>query len=70
MDLDKGGRGAIERMVEVYRFTTRKALCEKLGVSKSTLATRYTRDSFPSDWVIQCALERVHHYGGSPLELA
>ncbi|MGP9436029.1 phage repressor protein CI [Ewingella sp. AOP8-B2-18] len=57
MDLDKGGRGAIERMVEAYGFTTRQALSEKLGVSKSTLATRYMRDSFPSDWVIQCALE-------------
>lgn len=57
MDLDKGGRGAIERMVEAYGFTTRQALCEKLGISKSTLATRYMRDSFPSDWVIQCALE-------------
>ncbi|WP_454843503.1 phage repressor protein CI [Rahnella aceris] len=57
MELDKGGRGAIERMVEAYGFTTRQALCDKLGVSKSTLATRYMRDSFPSDWVIQCALE-------------
>lgn len=57
MDLIKGGRGAIERMVEAYGFNTRQALCEQLGVSKSTLATRYMRDSFPSDWVIQCALE-------------
>ncbi|ATM78706.1 phage repressor protein [Serratia fonticola] len=57
MDLNKGGRGAIERMVEAYGFSTRQALCEQLGVSKSTLATRYMRDSFPSDWVIQCALE-------------
>ncbi|MHC5175204.1 phage repressor protein CI [Serratia rhizosphaerae] len=57
MDLVKGGRGAIERMVEAYGFSTRQALCEQLGVSKSTLATRYMRDSFPSDWVIQCALD-------------
>ncbi|HIE1228072.1 TPA: phage repressor protein CI [Serratia marcescens] len=57
MDLVKGGRGAIERMMEAYGFGSRQALCEQLGVSKSTLATRYMRDSFPSDWVIQCALE-------------
>lgn len=57
MDLEKGGRGAIERMVEAYGFTTRQALCEQLGVSKGTLANRYMRDSFPADWVIQCALE-------------
>lgn len=57
MNLDKGGRGAIERMVEAYGFTTRQALCEQLGISKSTLATRYMRDSFPAEWVIQCSLE-------------
>ncbi|AJA96366.1 phage repressor protein CI [Klebsiella variicola] len=63
MDFSTGGRGAIERMVEAYGFTTRQALCIQLGVSKSSLATRYMRDSFPSDWVIQCALET-----GSSLE--
>ncbi len=57
MNFDKGGRAAIERMVEAYGFTTRQALCDHLGVSKSTLATRYMRDSFPAEWVIQCALE-------------
>ncbi|QLY61731.1 phage repressor protein CI [Citrobacter freundii] len=57
MNLEKGGRGAIERMVEAYEFKTRQALCDHLGISKSTLATRYMRDSFPAEWVIQCALE-------------
>lgn len=57
MDFSQGGKKAIERMVEAYGFTTRQALCEQLGISKSSLATRYMRDSFPSDWVIQCALE-------------
>ncbi|WP_367298880.1 helix-turn-helix transcriptional regulator [Hafnia alvei] len=57
MDLTNGGRGTIERMVQAYGFKTRQQLCDQLGVSKSTLATRYMRNSFPSDWVIQCALE-------------
>lgn len=57
MNLEKGGRAAIERMVDAYGYNTRQALCDHLGVSKSTLATRYMRDSFPSEWVIQCALE-------------
>lgn len=57
MNLEKGGRGAIERMVEAYGFKTRQALCDHLGISKSTLATRYMRDSFPAEWVIHCALE-------------
>lgn len=57
MNLEKGGSGAIERMVEAYGFKTRQALCDHLGISKSTLATRYMRDSLPAEWGIQCALE-------------
>ncbi|MEQ9997348.1 phage repressor protein CI [Pectobacterium versatile] len=56
-DLHTGGKKAIERMVEAYGFSTRQSLCDHLGISKSTLATRYMRDSFPAEWVIQCALE-------------
>ncbi|CAM6299065.1 phage repressor protein CI [Klebsiella quasipneumoniae subsp. similipneumoniae] len=57
MDFNSGGRKAIERLVEAYGFHTRQALADHLGVSKSTLATRYMRDIFPSDWVITCALQ-------------
>ena len=52
-----GGKAAIERLVEAYGFKTRQALADHLNVSKSTLANRYLRDTFPSDWIIQCALE-------------
>lgn len=54
---NKGGKAAIERLVEAYGFTTRQALADHLEVSKSTLANRYLRDTFPADWIIQCALE-------------
>lgn len=54
---NKGGKAAIERLVEAYGFTTRQALADHLEVSKSTLANRYMRDTFPADWIIQCALE-------------
>jgi len=57
MDFKTGGQKVIERLVEVYGFTTRQVLCDHLGVSKSTLATRYMRDLFPAEWVVQCALE-------------
>ncbi|WP_213796442.1 phage repressor protein CI [Klebsiella aerogenes] len=53
----QGGKAAIERLVKAYGFTTRQALADLLGVSKSTLANRYMRDTFPADWIIQCALE-------------
>lgn len=57
MDFNSGGKKVIERLVEAYGFTTRQALCDHLGVSKSTMATRYMRDIFPADWVLRCALE-------------
>lgn len=57
MDFNNGGKKVIERLVEAYGFTTRQALCDHLGVSKSTMATRYMRDIFPADWVLQCAIE-------------
>ncbi|HHK7964828.1 TPA: phage repressor protein CI [Serratia marcescens] len=53
----QGGKAAIERLVEAYGFSTRQALCDHIGVSKSTMANRYLRDTFPSDWIIECALE-------------
>ncbi|WP_228706637.1 helix-turn-helix transcriptional regulator [Klebsiella pneumoniae] len=60
---NQGGKAAIERLVKAYGFTTRQALADHLGVSKSTLANRYMRDTFPADWIIQCALP-VYHYAG------
>ena len=54
---NQGGKAAIERLVAAYGFSTRQALADHLQVSKSTVANRYLRDTFPSDWIIQCALE-------------
>ncbi|EGB2527727.1 Repressor protein CI [Salmonella enterica] len=57
MNFTHGGKAVIERIVEAYGYKTRQALADHLGISKSTLATRYMRDTFPADWVIQCAIE-------------
>ena len=57
MDLRKGGKAAIDCILEAYGYTTKQTLCDKLGISSSTLANRYLRDTFPADYVIQCALE-------------
>lgn len=54
---DSGGRDAISRLMKAYNFSSRQQLCDHLSVSKSTMANRYLRDSFPAEWVIQCALE-------------
>lgn len=54
---NRGGKEVIARILEAYGFTTRIALCNRLGVSQSTMANRYARDTFPADWVIVCHLE-------------
>lgn len=64
---NQGGKAAIERLEEAYGFTTRQALAEHLDVSKSTLANRYMRDTFPADWIIQCAFETDVPLNGLPL---
>ncbi|PKC46634.1 phage repressor protein CI [Pantoea ananatis] len=57
MDFNTGGQQVVHRLLEAYGFKTRQALCDKLGVSKSTMASRYMRDIFPADWVIQASIE-------------
>lgn len=52
-----GGRDAITRMLQAYGFNTRQALCDHLGVSQSTMANRWMRDTFPHDWLIACHLD-------------
>lgn len=54
---NNGGKPVIERMLQAYGFTTRQALCNHLGISQSTMANRYARDTFPSDWTIICSVE-------------
>lgn len=52
-----GGKQAIQRIMEAYNFSTRQALCNHLGISQSTMANRWMRDTFPHDWLIACHLD-------------
>ncbi|EBA2358631.1 phage repressor protein [Salmonella enterica] len=52
-----GGKEAITRILKAYGFNTRQALCDHLGVSQSTMANRWMRDTFPHDWLIACHLD-------------
>ncbi|MEJ0230837.1 phage repressor protein CI [Klebsiella michiganensis] len=52
-----GGKEAITRILRAYGFSTRQALCDHLGVSQSTMANRWMRDTFPHDWLIACHLD-------------
>ncbi|MDV1541222.1 phage repressor protein CI [Klebsiella michiganensis] len=53
----RGGKEAITRILQAYGFSTRQALCDRLGVSQSTMANRWMRDTFPHDWLIACHLD-------------
>jgi hypothetical protein len=44
-------------MIDAYGCGTKTALAELLRISKGTLSNRYLRDTFPADYIIQCALE-------------
>lgn len=57
MDLSRGGRAAIDRIIEAYGFTTKQSLYDQLGISSSAMDNRSLRDNFPADFVTQCALE-------------
>lgn len=52
-----GGQKVIDRILKAYGFTSRQAFCNHLGVSQSTMANRYARNTFPSDWVVICSME-------------
>lgn len=57
IEQNRGGKSAIHRIIEAYGFSNRQALCAHLGVSQSTMANRYARDTLPTDWIIICSLE-------------
>lgn len=54
---NRGGQKVIERILKAYGFSSRQALCNHLGVSQSTMANRYARNTFPADWVVICSME-------------
>ncbi|MDA8491460.1 phage repressor protein CI [Kluyvera sp. Awk 3] len=57
MNLETGAREAIERICEVYGFTSRNQLAKHIGITNSSLGNRIMRDNFPADIAIRCALE-------------
>lgn len=54
---NRGGKDAIERMLIAYGFDTKISLCHHLGISQSSLANRYLRDTFPAEWILVCSYE-------------
>lgn len=57
MLLNNDGAAAIERVKEAYGFKFKNDLCRHVGLSSSTLATWMSRNHFPADLVIRCALD-------------
>ncbi|RRO04486.1 phage repressor protein CI [Pectobacterium aquaticum] len=48
---------ALDRVVEAYGFKLKLELAEHLGIAASSLSSRYKRDIFPADIVLQCSIE-------------
>lgn len=56
-DFSKGGRDVINRIMVVYGFRFKADLAKHFKITNSTIATWTQRDFYPSNLVIQCALE-------------
>ena len=50
-------KNVVNRMVNAYKLKTVKALCSHFDVGLSVITNRILRNSFPAEYVIQCALE-------------
>lgn len=50
-------KNVVNRMVNAYKLKTVKALCNHFDVGLSVITNRILRNSFPAEYVIQCALE-------------
>ncbi|CDG88134.1 phage repressor protein CI [Xenorhabdus nematophila] len=50
-------REAIDRICKAYEFTSYNQLATYLSISSGSLGNRMTRDNFPYDLVLRCALE-------------
>ncbi|MCP9267817.1 helix-turn-helix domain-containing protein [Xenorhabdus sp. XENO-1] len=48
---------ALDRIMEAYGFSTKLQLAKHYNMAASSLSARYTRNIFPADMVLQCALE-------------
>lgn len=48
---------ALDRVVEAYGFNLKVELAEHLGIASSSLSSRYKREVFPADIVLQCSIE-------------
>lgn len=48
---------ALNRVVEAYGFNLKVELAEHLGIASSSLSSRYKREVFPADIVLQCSIE-------------
>ncbi|MGA7586740.1 MAG: phage repressor protein CI [Rouxiella badensis] len=57
IDFNKDGAAVMDRIREVYGFSTKIEYANHLEVTSSNLAMRYKRDLFPADLVVRCMNE-------------
>ncbi|CND81854.1 CI repressor [Yersinia intermedia] len=57
IDFSSGGAQVLDRIVTAYGFSSKIQLAQHFDIAGSSLSNRYKRDTFPSDFVVQCMAE-------------
>lgn len=50
-------KDVINRILSAYRLKTAKSLAERWNIAASVIGSRVQRGTFPSDFVVKCALD-------------
>ncbi|EPL3046344.1 phage repressor protein CI [Morganella morganii] len=57
VDFQSSAKDVIERICEAYGFSSRLQYAQHVGISNGSLGNRITRNNFPADLILRCALE-------------
>lgn len=57
MNFNSSAKEVIERICEAYGFSSRLQYAQYVGISNGSLGNRITRNNFPADLILRCALE-------------
>lgn len=57
LTMASGGGAVLDRIVLAYGFSSKIELAQHFDIAGSSLSNRYRRDTFPSDFVVQCMAE-------------
>ena len=56
IDFDSS-KNVIKRILSAYQLKTAKSLADRWNIAASVIGSRIQRETFPSDFVVKCALD-------------